>query len=183
MGFGKDGKGVIIHEQRTQAIGTLASDTDLLIGTKLAMTDHFRMLRAEVNAVISGGTAAAAEQSGMLLGLAEGSLTIAQINECLEVNGPVSRSSRVPEEQSNRPVWLIGAFERSDIGDTIWNLVPLAGFADEKGGTHGVVVKPRWTFGDEGVGWNWFLRNNGPAPTTGANVRIMTKDFGVWVMG
>ncbi len=183
MGFGKDGKGVIIHEQRTQAVGTLASDTALLIGTKLNMTDHFRMLRSEVNAVISAVTATPAQQTGMLLGLASGDLTITEINECLEVNGPVARSDVVGGNRSERPVWLIGAFEREDIADTIANLVPLAGFADEKGGVRGAVVMPRWTFGDAGVGWNFFLWNNGPAPTTGANVRLMAKSFGVWVMG
>ncbi len=36
MGFGKDGLGVIINEARSQALGTLATDTGIFVGTKLA---------------------------------------------------------------------------------------------------------------------------------------------------
>ncbi len=54
MGFGKDGLGVIIIEARLQAIGTLAQNTGILIGTKLATLERFRMLKSQIVATLRG---------------------------------------------------------------------------------------------------------------------------------
>ncbi len=87
MGFGKDGKGVIIREGRAQAIGALAAATGFLIATKLATLERFRMLKSEVFASIIGLTGG--EGTGLVFGLADGDLTLAEIEEAIELGGPL----------------------------------------------------------------------------------------------
>ncbi len=175
MGFGKDGKGVIITELRSQAIGTLAAATALLIGTKLATVERFRMLKTECNALIFG-TIAATEFGGMLLGIADGDLTVAEIEEQIEANGPLGPNDVVLSEQAMRPVFIVGAI---DIGPAANNTVIM--FRDVQSNAPQIRATPRWTFART-KSWNWFLYNSGEAPTTGASVRVTAKNFGVWVL-
>ncbi len=49
MGFGKDGKGVIIRDDPTEALGTLgAKDVIVVVTGKTQITTHFRMIKTEV---------------------------------------------------------------------------------------------------------------------------------------
>ncbi len=57
MGFGKDKKGSILMESRSQALGALAADAGILIGTKLALTEDFRMLKSNVHAMVMNSVA------------------------------------------------------------------------------------------------------------------------------
>jgi len=169
MGFGKDGKGVIMRENRSQALGTLAALSALIIGTNLATTERFRMLKAEIWATLTGLTTG--EGTGLLFGLADGDLSVAEIEEAIESNGPLGPNDTVTEEQASRAVWLFGAIDRETGTEAI--------FENEDGG-HMLVLKPRWTFASV-KSWNWFVYNMGAAPTTGATIFIRGKSFGVWV--
>ncbi len=164
--------GVIIRERRSQSLSTLGSLTALIIGTKLANTISFRILKAELYAFISGLTSG--EGDGLIIGLANGDLTVAEIKECIEAQGPLNPSDRVGNERAKRAVWLLGSTDAE---------IDTNGFFDsdmENAGQHKIVTKPRWTF-TEGVGWNWFLWNTGPSPlTTGATIEITSTNFGVW---
>ncbi len=165
--------GVIIRERRSQSLSTLGSLTAILIGTKLANSVSFRMLKGELYAFVSGLTSG--EGDGLIIGLANGNLTPAQIKACIEANGPLNPSDREQQEFAKRAVWLLGSTDAE---------IDTNGFFDtdmENGAHHKIVVKPRWTF-TEGEGWNWFLWNQGPsALTTGATVEIAATNFGVWV--
>lgn len=173
MGFGKDGKGVMISEKRAQALGTLATDTALLIGTKLAITEDFRMLKAEMLAIVTGLTGG--EGIGLYLGLAHGDMTTTQIESAIENNGPVNPGDLDVVDAVEKPVWIVGSYEQSDIGETEGN------FQDVR--THGAMIlsKHRWTF-QSLQSWNWFIYNLGAQLTTGATVKIQVRDFGVWVI-
>jgi len=172
MGFGKDGKGVIIREDFTQALGALATETAIK-GTSLAITDDFRMLKAMIAAHLTGLTAG--EGQGLLFGLCNDDLTATDIAECLRANGPLNSSDRDLQEFAERYATVI-----SQAGHVteIASGTQLT-FFNEAGGPL-IVTKPRWTF-NKGVGWNWFVFNNGPNLTTGASVRVIATEYGVWV--
>ncbi len=169
MGFGKDGKGVIIRESRSQVLGTIAAETALVIGTKLATLERFRMLRCEVYATLTGLTSG--ELTGLLFVLADGDLTQTEVEACIESDGPLGPNDSVIADIADRPVWTFGAIDRETGSEAI--------FENTEGG-HMMVVKPRWTFART-KSWNFLVYNLGAAPTTGASVIIRVKSFGVWV--
>ncbi len=169
MGFGKDGKGVIIRQSLNQAIGTLAAQVSLLIGTKPATLERFRIIKAEIYATITGATSG--ELNGMFLGLADGDFSNAEIEAAIEANGPQGPNDQVGEELAERFIMMFGATDR----ETGTELV----FHNDHGG-HIMSETVRWTFART-KSWNWFIYNMGAAPTTGASVIIRAKLFGVWV--
>ncbi len=172
MGFGKDGKGAIIIENRSQALSTLATAAVIFIGTKLPIAEDFRMLKAQIFAGIEG--LAAGEGNGLLIGLAHGDLTVGEIKDSLDMEGPSDRGDLIKQEQALRPIFLLGALEK-DTNDTQGH------FRSLWGSEYGIVAKPRWTF-QTTDSWNWFIYNEGGAVlTTGSTVRINTKCFGVWL--
>ncbi len=170
MGFGKDGKGVIMRESRQQAIGTLAAQTALIIGTNLPTLERYRMIKAELIASIT--QVATGELGSVYIGLADGDYTVAEIEAAIEASGPLGPNDQIAEELSERFVMILG-HTPSNAGNT-----PLA-FVNETGG--GVMKETiRWTFART-KSWNWFVYNFGEAPTTGSTVQIRVKSFGVWV--
>ncbi len=173
MGFGKDGQGAIVMENRSQSLGTLAANTGIFIGTKLAITEDFRMLKSVVHCLIDNLTSF--EGFGLCLYLVDGDLTLAEAEAKIDgTNGPLSSHDRVGSEVVERFVKLCGAMS-ADGGDVDHPI------DDMNTGAPIVVVKPRWTFG-EASSWNWLLYNRaGSALTTGATVKINAENFGVWI--
>ncbi len=171
MGFGKDGKGVIIREQRSQALASLVIDDASGIGTKLAITDDFRMLKTRVQASVTGLTAG--EGVGLQLGIADGDLSNEEIDAVLAAEGPVDANDILGNQTSMRPVWIIGSINPA-VADTAATFV-----GDD--GSPMIEFKPRWTFGST-TSWNWFVYNRGSGTlTTGATIKINAKSFGVWI--
>ncbi len=169
MGFGKDGKGVIIRESRSQVLGALAAETGVIIGTKLATLERFRMLRNEMYAAVINLTTG--EGTGLLFVLADGQFTLTQVEAAIEADGPLGPNDIVTEDIADRPVWFMGAVDRETGTEAL--------FENEQGG-HMMVLKPRWTFARM-KSWNFIVYNLGPAITTGATVIFRVKSFGVWV--
>ncbi len=169
MGFGKDGKGAIVYENRSQVLGTLGVDTTIIIGTKLAITKDFRMLKNEAYCVINGLNAADGE---FVFGMAHGDLTVGEIDEALELNGPLNRYDDVSVKISMRPVFRLGATQ--GVGDDATEVL------DKVSGAPMCISKPRWTFG-ETTSWNYWIRNVGATNLiTGAIAKVEAKSFGVW---
>ncbi len=172
MGFGKDGKGVIIAEQRSAAIGTLANKTGVLIGTKLVTLERFRMLKAEIHFNVSEVTGD--EATGLTLYLVDGDLSLAEAELAIEENGPLGPNDNIAAERAMRPVFRVPAVPVMAGADPIASgAVNNASFI--------AVLNPRWTFAASGKAWNWMVYNNGTALTTGSTVRFTNKLFGVWV--
>ncbi len=169
MGFGKNGTGVIIRENRVQALGALSASAGVIIGTKLATLERFRMLRNECVASLTALTSG--EGTALLMVLADGQFTLAEVEAAIEANGPLGPNDTVTEDIADRPVWFSGAVDRETGTEAI--------FENENGG-HMLVLKPRWTFART-KSWNYIVYNLGDNLTTGASVRIRSKSFGVWV--
>ncbi len=111
----------------------------------------------------------------MYLGIANADLTAAQIEECLETSGPLGPADRDKAEEAERFCKIVGEFvTRTGASDTVLALVGPEGGAP-------VSKTIRWTF-IEDIGWNWFIyRNAAAAMTTGATVRLLATNYGVWV--
>ncbi len=170
MGFGKDGKGVIITETDLITLGTLANNTVLKQDSALVLTEDFRIISMELTTVLVGNTAA---ENPISLYLVNDELTVAEIKEAIEVNGPLGRSDRLNQERAERAVFLLGTFTGGGAN------VHFHG----KDGQNTVVNKTiRWTF-SSAQGWSIVAFNHsGAALTTGAVVRFLSKYFGVWLM-
>jgi len=168
--FSKDPSAIIVTEQRSQAIGTLANNAGILIGTKLAITKDFRMLKSQIYA--NYDTLPTEEGSGLLFGLAAGVLSLAEIEEALENNGPLNPVGQV--NFAMRPVWILGALEQPKTATATEGRV-----LNENAGAM-IEVKPRWTF-QETLGWNFFVYNQGQTMTGNAVIRILVKNWGLFL--
>ncbi len=172
MGFGKDSSGVIIGESRNQLLGALAQGTGIIIGTKVGILERFRMLKSEIAATVEILTSQ--EGTGLQLYLVDGDLTLTEFDLSIETEGPVGPNDKVAASIVERFSTLVGACEVVDSSTTELMV------KDKVSNSPVCIVKPRWTFART-KSWNWILYNNGPTLTTGANVRIKVKNFGVWV--
>ncbi len=169
MGFGKDGKGVIIRDNRTQALTTLDVDKALIIGSNLAVLERYRMIKVELYATIRGLTTG--EGTGLLIGIADGDLTTSEIEVAIELNGPFGPNDSVNIAIADRFTKLMGAVDRETGTEAI--------FENDEGG-HMMSETIRWTFART-KGWSYFVYNMGGQFTTGATVDLRAKSFGVWV--
>ncbi len=169
MGFGKDGKGVIIRESRSQALGGLANNVAIAIGTKLATLERYRMIKLELWASMIGLTGG--EGDALIIGIADGDLSIAEIEAAIESNGPLGPNDAIQAPIAERLVILLGGIDH-EIGTE-------ALFHNNEGGF--MMSKTiRWTFART-KSWEFFVYNLGTTLTSGSTVQIRAKSFGVWV--
>jgi len=170
MGFGKNNTGAILRSTESIALSTLANETAIKFLSSITLDEDFRMLKAEIFAQVSG--LAASEGNGLLMGIANGELTIAEITEAYLVDGPVDRNDRVKTERAERFVKTIAA--------AVKQLGTEAIFIGDEGGPK-ITVKPRWTFSNP-EGWDLFIYNNtGAALQSGSTVRLVAVYYGVWL--
>ncbi len=169
MGFGKDGMGVILNESRTQALGALAASVGIFIGTAAVTLERFRIIKSEVIAMIIGLTAG--EGSGLYLYLVDGDLSLAEAEQAIEQTGPLGPNDAPAAEVALRYVKLFG--------NTDHEIATEAVIHNQTGGGQ-MSETIRWTFARTKA-WNWMIYNQGVAITTGATVKIKSKNFGVWV--
>ncbi len=169
MGFGKDNKGVIIRQSISQALLTLAADTGIIIMAKPVILERFRMLKSEIFGIIEG--LASGEGKGLSLWLADGDLSLVEVEEAIELSGaPLGPNDPVQAAIAERLVLWAGV---GDAG-TISHL------HSRNGNAPLIEMMPRWTFARDKA-WNFVLYNMGGALTTGATVNLRVKNFGVWV--
>ncbi len=173
MGFGKDGRGAIITSTRSQALAGLASNAVIAIGTKIPIIEDFRILRQEISAHVSGLTAG--EGNGSSLIVYDGDLGVTEAAAARDAEGPVGPNDSVVAATAERPVWLLGIFGDDQSSDHT-QLV-----ARGRDGSPICMHKPRWTFASSKSWVVGFHNTSGVALTTGATVRIVTKQWGVWV--
>ncbi len=175
MGFGKDGKGVIIKEAATQPLLTLASNTGLFLASGntvgASLKIRFRSLKVEYTGIING--AAVVDGDGPIdLYLVDGDLTVAEAEEAIELAGPVAANDRVAAERAMRWVKYMGQ---------IWFVEQTANAENPHLRRAVIEMTTRWTFGID-KGWRWMAYNSGSgALTTGATIKVTAKHFGVWV--
>ncbi len=151
-------------------MGTLANNTAIKLSNGVALSEDFRVLKSEVIAILRGLVPDQGE--GLMLGICNGELTVAEIAETLTTDGPGDRNDRVNQERAERAVWIIGTPSVIS-SDTTTNMVG-------QNGSTLIEWKKRWTFSDP-EGWDFFIFNLGTALTTGANVNLLATNYGVWV--
>ncbi len=171
MGFGKDGKGVIMRESRSQALTTLAVNTAIFIGTKLVTLERYRMIKLELTAGINGVTSN--EGSNLVIGICDGDLSLAEIEAAIEGAGPLGPNDSVQEAISERYVKMLGSTNHMEADVE-------AMFLNKMGGPI-IEETIRWTFART-KSWNYFVYNMGSALASGSLVSIRVKSFGVWVL-
>ncbi len=178
MGFGKDGKGVIITDSDTMTLGALATNAMVKQDNPLAFTDRFRLIK--VSAIVTGRGFTVGD-GPIQVGMASNSLSVAEIAEALSANGPLNRQDALLRERAERPVWRLGHFP-SNAGQ-VTQTESLIGNAQGNGAEGVVEFAPRWTFGVvSGLeGWTWWARNrSGEVLVTGVVITLECKYFGVW---
>ncbi len=173
MGFGKDGKGIIIAEAPNIPLGTLAANTGIILTNGdigQTLLERFRIIKSSITAAIQGGVFATGD-GPIELYLVDGDLSLAEFEEAIETVGPLGPNDRIRMEQAARWYKSFGMmnFIAEDSGDG-----PML--------NGGLVVERtiRWTFATS-KGWNWIAYNHGTALTTGATIKLQCKHFGVWV--
>ncbi len=169
MGFGKDGKGVIIRESRNQLLSTLDNQAGIIVDTKLATLERYRMIKVELHATVVSLTSG--EGTGLIIGIADGDLTLAEIEASIEAQLPLGPNDTVGAAIAERFVMFLGALDR-ETGT-------VGMFENEQGG-HMMSKTIRWTFART-KSWNYFVYNLGDQLTTGSNLFLRAKSFGVWV--
>ncbi len=170
MGFGKQGTGVIIREHVAVALGTIGNNA-VVKTTSLVIEEDFRILKSEIFARVDGLTAT--EGEGLKFGMANGELTVAEIAEAIENDGPVDRNDASGNEQAMRKVDLLADGLHINIAETELK------FFNPEGGLK-ITNKLRWTYSDP-EGWTFFVHNAQAALTTGATLDIVATHYGVWV--
>lgn len=164
LGFGKDGKGVIIRERRLIVITSLASGTAIFsTGSIISLGCQFRMIKCEGTVFWRNPTAG----EMCWIGLASLDTTVAQIKSCVENNGPTRPSDQDEELNSMRPVYILGHLQaQTESGHMSFDFEKTI----------------RWTF-NEDVGYAMFAYNPNTVAISGngSDVIVMSKSFGVWV--
>ncbi len=172
MGFGKNNTGVILRENPSVALGTLASGVAAKLGGGITIADDFRMLKAEIGVGITGLTSG--EGGQLYFGLCNGELSAAEVEASLEASGPTDRNDRGLQELAERFVRMMGKTVDQGVITAEQN------FVGHDGGSI-LIEKPRWTFSNP-EGWDWWIYNNGPDPlTTGATIRGLATIYGLWL--
>ncbi len=169
MGFGKDGKGVIITQRDLITLGALTAATAIKQTTPPQIVEDFRMIKMELSALLTGHTTG---EGPIHVYLANDELSVTEIAEVIDAEGPLNRNDRVAQERAERAVFLVGSFG-------------VAGVTEEIHGhdsQEGIVTKTiRWTFSNP-EGWSLVVFNDsGATLTTGSVIRLVVKYFGVWL--
>ncbi len=172
MGFGKDGKGVIMPQAIQVAAGDFSSNAAQLVGTAPAIRDDFRMLKTEGTCIVKNLTST--EGSGLKLYLADGEYTLTEIEEAIEQSqGPLDANSTQSAEIADRFIRLVGV---SELASAAGNTVVFRGM----NGSPILSFNPRWTFGTAGS-WKWVIYNRGVTLTVGATINLDMTNYGVWI--
>jgi len=168
MGFGKDHKGAIIRETQLLTLGGLAAGASIKAGA-LTLGDDFRILKTEWQISQRGNWGAVGDE--VIIGIADNELSVAEIAECIDADGPLDRNDNLANERAMRPVWTL--IDIKGKSTTVVEEVPNDGMM--------MTFNLRWTFSNP-EGWTFFGHNPlGGALTTGAVFFITAKHFGVWV--
>lgn len=164
LGFGKDGKGVIIRERREITVTSLGARTAIFAGTTLIpLTGGFRMIKIEGSVFWRNPTAG----EMFVIGIASLDLTVQQIEDGLENNGPAQRGDIDEEVNSMRPIYTLGHLQaQTETGHLSFDFEKTI----------------RWTF-NEGIGYAMFAYNPNTVAVSGngSTVHVLSKAFGVWV--
>lgn len=156
MGFGKGNKGVILYDYSVIDIGALAA-LDCVLGSQaIVLEEDFRVIKIESYIKTEETTVP------ILVGVSDGAMDAATVEECLEARPTDSNSTLL--ERSHRavfPMALVSGTDRNDVE---------------------VQKTLRWTF-KNADGWKFWAYNFGEdAASADRKIFIFSKIYGVWVV-
>jgi len=160
-----------IRQNDTIELLTLANGAWIYQGNTLPLDEDFHMVKAQIRACMINHTAG---EVPLLIAMASGDLTVAEIAEAWAANGPSNRSDRIPKERAERPLWILTQF--GSFTDEL--------LLNEHGGPV-LDFPPKgmkgWTFSND-TGWGLVVGNNsGAGLTTGTIIRFTADYFGRWL--
>ncbi len=180
MGFGKDNKGQMWREGGIITLGTLAANTAIKAATQIAITEDARLLSMDLGLHMIGLTNL---EGPIIMGICNNELTVAEIAEALNMDGPLDRNDRELNENIGKavfPLALLTAQGFVPMGKWV-NAESNAGISANGSSLLGGRRTLQWTFSNP-EGWTWFAFNfSGSALTTGAILRFFATYYGVWL--
>ncbi len=177
MGFGKDGRGVIIKNRDVFTFLTLGSVTALKQDSPLVLAEDFRCLKSEHRYTLENATFVSGD-GPLMIGICSNELSAAEIAESILPDGPLGRNDRDRYEKATRPVFLFK--EKAGGKNVIIPFVPQTAVIGDD--TNGYFEgNQAWTYSNP-EGFALFVMNMGTgALTTGATMRVFSTYYGVWV--
>ncbi len=171
MGFGKDHMGALLRQNLTVGLGTLDVGVALFVTTKPAILKDFRMLKWRGHVTVRG--LAAGQGQNMALYIADGDLSLSEVQAALDSNAPLGPNDGVGAGVAERFVRLVGTSRGVSSGSV--NVT----FSGENG-SQLIEFSPRWTFATT-KSWNLVVVNEGIQLTTGGVIEARGTAFGVWL--
>ncbi len=165
--FAKTKNSAIITMLDAITLLTLADATALKQDAPLAITQDFRLLALDLSATWTGSTLG---DGPVHYGIANDNLTVAEIRDAINADGPLGPGDATLSERAERGVFVLG---------TMFNGQASQGNTNFSMKRH----KIRWTFYSGDGGFSFFAFNaSGGALTTGGIIRLLAKLYGVWVV-
>ncbi len=166
MGFGKDGKGVILYDNFNFTLTGLTT-RDVNETASRVLREDFRLIKSDywvtMDSTIHGDV--------VMFGIANGDLSAAEIEEAIE--SVAVDSNDVPAiEEGMRAVFpydVCSANNDNAAGD--------GATSDVRSGSKTI----RWTFKDP-AGWNFWFYNMSPGTFGTGGMNLFLKHYGVWVV-
>lgn len=165
-------KVAVLRSNEFIALSTLGAQTAIALGSGITITQNLFLTALEALGQVTGLTAG--EGTGLMVGIANRDLDMAQIAECLVVDGPLDLNDKIKAERASRFVKLFGAVEQAVAGTAMV-------FKGENGSML-MKTNPKWLFTSASSGFQMFIWNNGIALTTGATARLQSTFFGSWII-
>ncbi len=170
MGFGKDGKGVILHDRVDGIIGALATKDLVDMGGAYndTLLEDFRIIKMDYFFGVKPPQAVVLNDGPILVGIAGGHITAAGIEASIEALA-LNRNA-LTLEFTHRPVWPLEII-----------MIPDADNGSVDRLTYKGSVNLRWTFQNPD-GWTWWAYNlSNQNLIDGSVIHIFAKIFGVWL--
>ncbi len=154
---------VVLKEQDTITLGTLANNTVIKQANTYEITEDFFVLSVDTLATIRDATAG---EVPIILGWADDNLSVAEIAEAIDAT-PAGPNDIIQMERTRRPVRLIGQFTSPDTHTELAN---------------GDMIRTkirRSVASGRGMTF-WAQNKSGATLTTGASITFTNKYYGYW---
>ncbi len=167
MGFGKDGKGVIVRMNEVQALGATLAAVTAILAKNFAFTEDFRAISVNLDMTLDNLT----QQEGPIsVWMGNGNMSLAEVAQAITVQGPLGPNAQTENEQAMRPLYRLGMFSNEQ----------------GAGGMQSIHIERniRWTFSNpDGISF-WAFNNDSAnaLSTTSPVLTICGEIFGVWVV-
>lgn len=166
--FTKNPKSVILRENPSIDITSLAAETAVKAAANLNLQQGFQMLKMKIYGVLD----VASIDDVVMLGICYDDLSVAEIEECIELAGPTHAGLVTEGERTMRKVFPLIVMGGEAINQRAIN----------DGNNRPLEIKFRWTFSED-VQWSWFAYNvtSGVFNADTSLNNLFVEYYGVWL--